>query len=192
MLPFIEQFQQLVALLSAGLAQVQEGLNWANDHILESYLDVPDMNGLIQRLQPLSTKLLEHSNAFFSTSASVVLGVVLVLVITLMLLVNLRPYRQAWICLFPSFYRQRVDQILSRCQVALKSWTTGALIEMVFIAVFSGIGLWILQVPLALAHALLAGLLIFIPNIGPTLSLFFPVAIALLDAPWKAGAVVIP
>lgn len=189
--PFMEQFQQLVALLPAGLAQVQEGLNWLEDRILGKYLDVPDMNVLVQSLQPLSTKLLSRLIAFFSTSASVVLGVVLVLVITLMLLVNPRPYRQAWIRLFPSFYRQRVDEILSRCQVGLESWTTGALIEMGFIAAFSGIGLWILQVPLALAHALLAGLLNFIPNIGPTLSLVFPVTIALLDAPWKAGAVVI-
>ena len=58
------------------------------------------------------------------------------------------------------------------------SWTVGALIEMVFIAALSGIGLWILQVPLALAHAVLAGLLNFIPNIGPTLSVVFPMAIA--------------
>jgi hypothetical protein len=60
----------------------------------------------------------------------------------------------------------------------LGSWTVGALIEMVFIAALSGIGLWILQVPLALAHAVLAGLLNFIPNIGPTLSVVFPMAIA--------------
>lgn len=53
------------------------------------------------------------------------------------------------------------------------------------------IGLWILQVPLVLAHAVLAGLLNFIPNIGPTLSVVLPMSIALLDAPWKAIAVLI-
>jgi predicted PurR-regulated permease PerM len=60
-----------------------------------------------------------------------------------------------------------------------------------FIAVFSAVGLWLLQVPLVLAHALLAGLLNFIPNIGPTLSVFLPMTVALLDAPWKAIAVLI-
>jgi predicted PurR-regulated permease PerM len=44
---------------------------------------------------------------------------------------------------------------------------------------------------LALAHAILAGLLNFIPNIGPTLSVVLPMAIALIDAPWKAVAVLI-
>jgi predicted PurR-regulated permease PerM len=58
-------------------------------------------------------------------------------------------------------------------------------------AALSGIGLWILQVPLVLAHAVLAGLLNFIPNIGPTLSVILPMVIAFVDAPWKAGAVLI-
>ncbi|MEN9568284.1 MAG: hypothetical protein RLZZ69_3480, partial [Cyanobacteriota bacterium] len=44
---------------------------------------------------------------------------------------------------------------------------------------------------LALAHAVIAGLLNFIPNVGPTLSVFLPMAIALLDAPWKALAVLV-
>jgi predicted PurR-regulated permease PerM len=37
----------------------------------------------------------------------------------------------------------------------------------------------------------LAGLLNFIPNIGPTISLIFPLVVAFLDAPWKAIAVFI-
>lgn len=62
---------------------------------------------------------------------------------------------------------------------------------MVFIGVLSGVGLWLLQVPLALAHAVLAGLLNFIPNVGPTLSAVLPITIAFLDAPWKALAVLV-
>jgi predicted PurR-regulated permease PerM len=115
----------------------------------------------------------------------------LVIVLTLMLLVNPQPYRRAFIRFFPAFYRQRVDEILSCCAEGLGAWTVGALIEMVFIGALTGIGLWILQVPLALAHAVLAGLLNFIPNIGPTLSVFLPMAIAFLDAPWKAAAVLV-
>ena len=59
------------------------------------------------------------------------------------------------------------------------------------IALMSMIGLWILGVPLALANGLLAGLLAFIPNLGPVMSVIPPAAIALLDTPWKAGAVVV-
>ena len=46
-----------------------------------------------------------------------------------------------------------------------------------------------LGVKLVLANALLAGLLNVIPNVGPTISTVFPMAVAILDAPWKAAAV---
>ena len=67
----------------------------------------------------------------------------------------------------------------------------GLVISSSFVAAISFVGLSILQVNLVLAHALLAGLLNFIPNIGPTLSIVFPLTVALLDAPWKAIAVLI-
>jgi predicted PurR-regulated permease PerM len=46
-------------------------------------------------------------------------------------------------------------------------------------------------VKLVAANALLAGLLNIIPNVGPTLSTMFPMSVALLDAPWKAVAVLL-
>ncbi|MFB2979281.1 AI-2E family transporter [Microseira sp. BLCC-F43] len=190
--PFAEQFQQLLALFPTGIERIQQGINWLEERIQGSFIpEIPDVNGFVQQLQPLSTNLLGRALAFFSSSVNMVLELLLVLVLTLMLLINPQPYRQGFVRCFPSFYRHRVDEILSRCNQGLGSWTVGALIEMVFIAAFSGLGLWILQVPLVLAHAVLAGLLNFIPNIGPTLSVVFPMAIAFLDAPWKAGAVLI-
>lgn len=55
----------------------------------------------------------------------------------------------------------------------------------------SMIGLWILGIPLAFANGLLTGLLAFIPNLGPFISVIPSAAIALLKAPWKAIAVVV-
>ena len=52
-----------------------------------------------------------------------------------------------------------------------------------------GIALSLLGVKLVLANALLAGLLNVIPNVGPFLGTVFPMSVALLDAPWKAAAV---
>jgi predicted PurR-regulated permease PerM len=188
--PFIDQFQDLINLLPVGLQQIQFGLNWLEEEAFGSNLpEIPDLTGLIQQIQPLGTNLLQRLVAFFSSSLNALLELLLVLVLTLMLLVNPQPYRQVLIRFFPSFYRHRVDEILTRCASDLGAWTTGALIEMVFIGTLSGLGLWLLGVPLALAHAVLAGLLNFIPNIGPTLSAVLPMAIGFLDAPWKALAV---
>jgi predicted PurR-regulated permease PerM len=49
----------------------------------------------------------------------------------------------------------------------------------------SVIGLYALGVPAPLAQGVLAGLLNFIPNLGPTLSVILPMGIASLDGPWK-------
>jgi len=189
--PFTKQFQELLALLPTGFSRIQDGINYIENRFIGQYPNLPDINTLIQQIQPLAMQLVGNSIDFFSTSISAALEFLVVVVLTLMLLANPQPYRNSFIRLFPSFYRRRVDEILSRCETALTSWAAGALIEMVFIAALSGIGLWILQVPLALAHAIIAGLLNFIPNIGPTLSVVLPMAIALLDAPWKAGAVLV-
>ena len=193
--PFIEQFQDLVELLPSGLIRIQEWLNLLEERLLGQYPDLPDINILIehtiQQIQSLANQLFRNTFNFLILPINALLQLLLVLVITLMLLTNPQPYRQGFVKLFPSFYRKRVDEILKLCESGLKSWTVGTLIEMVFIAALSGIGLWILQVPLALAHAVLAGLLNIIPNIGPILSVVLPMAIALIDAPWKAGAVLI-
>ena len=46
-------------------------------------------------------------------------------------------------------------------------------------------------IKLALAHALLAGLLNFIPNIGPTLSVIFPLSVALQTPSWQILGVLV-
>ena len=65
----------------------------------------------------------------------------------------------------------------------------GVLISSLAVCVLCSISLTLLGVKLVLANALLAGLLNVIPNVGPTMSTIFPMAVALLDAPWKAAAV---
>ncbi|MBD0388081.1 MAG: AI-2E family transporter [Nostoc sp. C3-bin3] len=189
--PFTKQFQELLTLVPTGILRVQEWINYLENRFGGQSQYLPDINSLIQQIQPLVTQFFTRTINLLSTSITAALEILLVLVLTLMLLINPQAYRNVFVRFFPSFYRRRVEEILSRCATGLESWTVGALIEMVFIAALSGISLWILQVPLALAHAILAGLLNFIPNIGPTLSVVFPMTVALLDAPWKAIAVLI-
>jgi predicted PurR-regulated permease PerM len=77
------------------------------------------------------------------------------------------------------------------CGTALSSWMVGVLISSLCVGVLAAIGLSLLGVRLVAANALLAGLLNIIPNVGPTLSTIFPMSVALLDAPWKALAVLL-
>ncbi len=190
--PFASQFQQLTELLPKGINRLNTWVDLLRTRIpsqLEQYL--PDVDSIVQQLQPVANLLIERTVNFFSGSLGVALNLLLVLILTLMLLADPKQYRQAFIRLFPSFYRRRVDGILDACEVALGGWLVGILFNMMVIAVFSCVGLLVLQVPLALAHGILAGLLTFIPNIGPALSVIPPMTVALLDAPWKSLAVLI-
>ena len=189
--PFVEQFQRLIELLPLVWEKVRLDIQNLEQQLPPWLPPPPSLNDLISQLQPLSTDLLKNFFAFFSNSLGILLKLLLVFVLMLMMLANPEAYRSAFLSLFPSFYRHRADEILSLSEVALGNWLGGIAINCLFIGTLSGIGLAILQVRLVLAHALLAGLLNFIPNIGPAASAIFPVMIALLQGPWKVLAVVI-
>jgi predicted PurR-regulated permease PerM len=190
--PFVDQFHQLAELVPRGLERLRRWIEVLQNRLPgQSLRFIPSVDDLSRQAQPLVTWVFNNFFSLFSNFLAIILNLLLVLVLTVMLLVNPTPYRQGFLLLFPSFYRRRASEILSQCEVALVSWIRGILIDMVVIGSISGIGLWILQVRLVLANASLAGLFEAIPNVGPTLSVIPPMAIALLDAPWKAGAVLI-
>lgn len=191
--PFAEQFLQLSELVPQGIEQLNKWIETVEADISSGLLDqyIPDINQLIQQLPPLINQLLGGGFTFFNNALGVLLNSLLVIIVTLMFLADPQAYRKSFIRLFPSFYRRRVDEILRECNEALRGWLVGILFNMAVIALLSFFGLLLLRIPLALAQATLAGILTFIPNIGPALSVIPPIAIALLDAPWKAIAVLL-
>jgi predicted PurR-regulated permease PerM len=188
---FAKQLEQLIGLVPTLLDRLRDWLNSLQTWVPAQLLDVRNLGNLIPRLQPVITQLLGNAYTWFSDFLAILLNLFLVIVLTIMLLANPAPYRRGFILLFPAFYRRRADEIIGECETTLVGWMTATLIDMAAIGVVSFIGLLILGVPLALANALLAGLLEFIPNVGPVLSVIPPMAVALVDAPWKSVAVLI-
>ncbi|NJN71416.1 MAG: AI-2E family transporter [Limnothrix sp. RL_2_0] len=194
--PFIGQFQILFAKLNSGIYQLDD---WLEIRVLqiEQSLNIkingqiPDLSGFIQEIPAFFNEILNRGWTFFSDSLKVLLNLLLLIVLTLMFVANPEPYRKGLIRLFPSFYRRRIDEILTRCDEDLKGWVAGIMFNMLCIGVLSYIGLSLLGLSLALPQAILAGLLTFIPNIGPALSVVPPIMIALLEDPWKVWAVII-
>ena len=192
--PFAQQFQQLTQRAPQGIAKLNEWIDQIEARFsgqFDQRLPNLDVNDIMQQLQPLFNQLVGGAGAFVGNTLGVILSFLLVIALTLMTLAEPLSYRKAFIQLFPSFYRRRVDGILDECEIALGRWVIGALISMSVIAFLSLIGLSVLQVPLPLAHAVVAGFLNLIPNIGPTLSVIPPMTIALLDSPLKSGFVLI-
>jgi predicted PurR-regulated permease PerM len=191
--PFVRQLRELINLTPQVIARLQQ---WTSrlETIIPDFLlqDSQNLETIFRQLQNLDLELI-FSRFFmiFSNTLAVTLNLLLGIVITIMMLLNPPPYRNLFIKAFPSSLRSQVDSVLDDCEVAIAGWFIGICFNMTVIALMSMVGLLILGIPLAFANGLLAGLLAFIPNIGPAFSVVPPAAIALLEAPWKAIAVVI-
>jgi predicted PurR-regulated permease PerM len=188
--PFVAQSQELAALVPQSLDRLESLLHWLEQKFPgQNLIDNNFLQDLQKQVTPLVGSLLGNFFAIFSNSLAVVLNILLVLILSIMFLLEPDKYKGLFVRLFPAFYRRRVDEVLSLCETALDNWMAGTLFNMFVIGFSSFIGLLILQVRLPLANALIAGVLEAIPTIGPTLSVLPAMAIALLDRPWKAGAV---
>ncbi|HEY9878975.1 MAG TPA: AI-2E family transporter [Leptolyngbyaceae cyanobacterium] len=187
-----EQFQLLVNALPQVVNRLEVTYDSLQARIPGNLLaDNQSIDNLLQELQSFGTRLIGNLFGFVSSSVGILLNFLLFLAATIMLLVTPMQYRRILTLAFPAFYRPRVNEILNECEASLVGWIRGTLLAMAVIGSVSYIGLIILGVPLPLVNALLAGLLEFIPNIGPVLSVVPPTLLAFLDAPWKAGAVIV-
>ncbi|MBD2427541.1 AI-2E family transporter [Phormidium sp. FACHB-1136] len=193
---FASQFQELLELTPKGFAIL---VGWFDDFKAnppdwfpaQDIRLIPDFSELIRQVTNISTTVFGNFLSFFSSSLAILLQLLLLIVLTLMMLSNPPAYRNLLLRLFPSSYRKRADDILTQCETALISWLGGVALSSMFVGTLSFVGLVILGVPYAFAHAILAGTFNFIPNLGPTLSAIFPIFVALLQSPSKALAVLV-
>lgn len=190
--PFIDQVQQSLYLFPLAVDKIEQWLIGFQSVAPEQLVgEIQKLGNLTRNLPDIAARVVSNFYEIFSGSLGAIINILLVTVVTIMLLATPRPYVRLFLAFFPSFYRRRAAKILQKCEISLVGWTRGILFNMLVITLLSWLGLTLLGVKLSLANALLAGLLTFIPNIGPALSCIPPIALALIDAPWKAIAVLI-
>ena len=127
---------------------------------------------------------------FVSQTIAVVAGILLIIFMSIYIAADPNTYHRGLMHLFPHRARDRAGEVLSAIATVLRRWLVTQLIAMVVIGVVTTIALLILDVKAAFALGLLAGLLEFIPTVGPILSAVPAVAMAFLDSPEKALTVV--
>ncbi|MFL6236154.1 MAG: AI-2E family transporter [Thermoanaerobaculia bacterium] len=124
--------------------------------------------------------------SFLSSTIAVVGGLLLILFTAIYVGAEPDLYHQGLLHLFPHAARSRADEVLGAIGFTLRRWLVTQLIMMASIGVATAIGLSLLGVKAALALGLIAGLLEFIPMLGPILSAVPGIAMAFLDSPQKA------
>lgn len=107
----------------------------------------------------------------------------LVLLVGIYLAADPTAYVRGIVRLFPPHRRVRVTHILNAVSASLQKWLTGMTVDMVFVGTVTGIGLWIVGVPLPFALGVLTGISVFVPYIGPAVATVPGILLALSVSP---------
>jgi predicted PurR-regulated permease PerM len=125
------------------------------------------------------------------STLAVLAGIVLVIFLAIYLAIDPSTYRRGFLYLVPRGARVRTDEILGAISVTLRRWLVTQGIAMIVIGAVSTVVLMALGVRAAVPLGILAGLLEFVPTVGPILSAFPAIAMGFVDSPEKALAVAV-
>ncbi len=125
------------------------------------------------------------------STIEVAAGIVIIFFLALYIGADPKLYRAGIISLMPHRVRVRGDQVLDAVTLALRRWLVTQLIAMVVMGVVATAVLTALHVRAALPLGILSGLLQFVPMAGPIISAVPAIAMAFVDSPQKAAAVLV-
>lgn len=95
-------------------------------------------------------------------------------------------YARVILTVVPEHRKARAAEVIHETAHRLARWLVGRIIAMAFVGVFTIIGLWIIDIPLAFTLGLLAGMFTFVEYVGAVTSAIPPMLLALTSNPMKA------
>ena len=201
--PFIREFNEILIDIPNGLSRVNElinsNLNKFNDllygkesvrivnifDLVNDVVPIPDGATIAKAIQESFINIINLAGNL----GSGFIRVIFVLVVSFMIAIEPKAYKEGVLFVVPKVYRNKFRIILDKCNIALTNWTFSIVISSISVGLLSLIVLSILDVKYVVSNAIIAMILNIIPNIGPVLSGIFPISIALLDNFWKPVAV---
>ena len=201
--PFIKEFNEILVDIPNGLSKVNTLLNtylnkfnsffYGNEsenvidvfNLINNVVSIPDTATIAKAVQESFKNIINLAG----NVGSGLLKTIFVLVVSLMISIEPKQYKENILLLIPKNYRNKFRNILEKCNIALANWTFSMVISSLSVGLLSLIVLSILDVKYVVSNALIAMVLNIIPNIGPVISGIFPISIALLDNFWKPLAV---
>ncbi len=176
---FIEEFSQFEK-------KIPEAINNIKEELVQTSLG----RRLVQELESPQEIIMKNGGtlqnlvaSFFSSLFGFLADVFIVIVVGFFLLADPHLYKRVIVKLFPVDRRPRVALLLTYQYRTLKSWLAGKLFDMFVVAALTTFGLWLLDIPLPIALGVIAGLISFIPNLGPIIALIPALLIAYLEGP---------
>ncbi len=120
--------------------------------------------------------------SFFRSSFGALGDIYVVLFLGIFFTTGAKTYINGFLLLIPPKGRPKAGEVLQELGINLQKWLKGKLLAMLVVAILTAIGLYAFGMPMALALALIAGVLNFIPNFGPIIAMIPAVLIALMQS----------
>ena len=128
---------------------------------------------------------------FLSSTLAVVGGLLLIIFLAIYIGAEPKLYHDGLMHLFPHRARAKAGEVLTEMATVLRKWLVVQLVAMVTIGAVTTVVMLLLGVKAAFALGLIAGLLEFIPTVGPILAAVPAIAMGFVDSPEKAFTVVL-
>jgi len=129
------------------------------------------------------SSLVPDAGLFFGGLIGTLGNVVIIIFVGIYFAATPGVYTGGFIRLIPQHKRGRAREVLDEMGDSLASWLVGKALSMLIVGTTTAIGLSLLGVPLALILGIIAGLLDFIPYLGPIMAGIPAVLLALSISP---------
>ena len=170
--------------------QIAEALPDALGRFEDWLGDMPGGSFLLGALpdgpDPGSLNVVGTLGGTFSTLIGAATGILLVVSVAVFLAADPDLYRRGALRLVAPAARGRARAVMDEIGRELWLWMKGQLLDMIAVAVLTGIGLWLVGAPLAVTLGLIAGITNVIPYVGPFIAGVPAVAIAFSAGPMTA------
>lgn len=160
-----QQSQQFTQIIPGSLDALESRVrDWPMGDQLLSQME----NG--QSIRGALGNFIFRVTSVFSTTFGALANLIVILFVGLYVAFEPWTYRRGLVLLVFPEHREAASNHLAAIGDKMSWWLLGRLASMLVIGLITGIGLWIIGIPLALSLGLLAAALAFIPYLGPILS----------------------
>jgi predicted PurR-regulated permease PerM len=179
----------LIAMFGQQVAQQLESLRITLPAAWHSFEVRMGDIGLGDQLRRLADGLRESSGSLANlaqallSAGNAVAELMVVLVGGIFLATQPRFYKSGAIKLIPKGQRALVSEAMDESEAALRLWLKGQLIAMIAVGTVTGTAMWLLGLPSALVLGLIAGILEFVPFIGPIIAAVPAILLGLAISP---------
>ncbi|MDP3043303.1 MAG: AI-2E family transporter [bacterium] len=183
--PIAEQVGELATNFPRYLEKIISGFSAFKEYSIEHGL----IDDIKESLGSISSNLQKAAGGIFSTVANIFGGIFsffLVLVMTFYMVVEENAIKKLVWSIAPVKHQSYIMQLINRMQIKIGLWLRGQLVLSFIIFILIYAGLSILGVKYALVLALIAGLVEFVPYLGPMLAAIPAVFLAFTQAPMLA------